>query len=56
MKRTIVFLSLALVLTVTAFAQTSQFNSVKAACGACCGGACTPDSCLHGCGDCCQGK
>ncbi len=53
MKRTIVFLSLALVLTVTAFAQTSQF---KAACSACCGGSCGQSCCHDGCAKCCQGK
>jgi hypothetical protein len=56
MKRTIAFLSLAFVLTVTAFAQTSQLKTAKAACGACCGGSCTSACCQHGCGDCCQGK
>jgi hypothetical protein len=55
MKRTLVFLSLALVLTVTAFAQTGQIKSAKAACGAC-SGSCSPACCQHSCGDCCKGK
>jgi hypothetical protein len=56
MKRTIAFLSLGLVLAVTAIAQTSQLKVVKAACGACCGGNCSQSCCPDGCGDCCKGK
>jgi len=56
MKRTITFLSLALVLAVTAYAQTSQGKTAKASCGACCGGNCTHSGCSDGCGDCCKGK
>jgi len=56
MKRTITVLSLALVLAVTAFAQTTQGKAAKASCGACCGGNCSPSCCPAGCGDCCQSK
>jgi 4-hydroxy-3-methylbut-2-enyl diphosphate reductase IspH len=56
MKRTIAFLSLGLVLAVTAIAQTSQLKAVNAACGACCGDNCSQSCCPDGCGDCCNGK
>jgi hypothetical protein len=53
MKRNLAMLSLVCVLAVAAIAQTSQ---LKAACGACCQGKCTPACCQHGCGSCCPGK
>jgi uncharacterized membrane protein len=56
MKRTIAFLSLGLVLAVTAIAQASQLKAVKAACGACCGGNCSQSCCPDGCGNCCKDK
>ena len=56
MKRTVMFLSLALVFAATAFAQTMQLKSAKAGCGACCGGSCDPTCCQTVCGDCCTGK
>lgn len=56
MKRTIAFLSLAVVLAVSAVAQASQFKSNKAACGACCAGDCCQSCSQSSCGDCCKGK
>jgi len=54
--RKIVVLVFALVVATTAFAQTSQFRSLKAACSSCCKDMCG-DCCKDGCsGDCCQGK
>jgi hypothetical protein len=56
MKRTLAYLSLAAVLTVTAFAQTSAFSKAKD-CKGCCGDKCGQSCCPDGCtGDCCQGK
>jgi hypothetical protein len=53
MKRTLVTLSLVLVLAAAAFGQMSQ---LKAACsGNCCSGDCST-CCPDGCGSCCQGK
>ncbi len=56
MKRMIVSLALATVLSVTAFAQTSSF--VKAMyCNACCHSTCGQTCCESGCMDsCCQSK
>ena len=56
MKRTIAFLSLAIVLAVSAVAQASQFKSMKADCGACCAGGCCQSCSQSGCGDCCKNK
>ncbi len=68
MKRTIAFLSLSLVLAVTAFAHPSHqpTKSGSGACAACCSDACAKSCCSDGCAktccpegcgdDCCQGK
>ena len=57
MKRTIVLLSMLLVLAVAAFGQTLQLKHAKAAnCGNCCPDGCGQSSCPDGCGTCCKGK
>ena len=57
MKRTIVYLSLMLGLTVVAFGQTSQLKHAKAGCCAgCCPDGCTQHCCAQCDGSCCQGK
>jgi hypothetical protein len=56
MKRTLAFLSLAMVLGVTALAQTGSFSKA-AYCQACCHGKCGQTCCKGGCTDgCCQSK
>ena len=56
MKRTFAVLSMAVVLAITAFAQTSQFSAKKGNCTTCCPDKCG-DCCKEGCAsDCCQGK
>jgi len=58
MKRTIVSLSLMLVLAVAAFAQTSRLNpkAQTAGCAGCCADGCGKTCCPDGCGGCCDGK
>jgi len=59
MKRTIISLSMMLVLAIAAFAQTSnaQSKATKGCCGACCGDHCGKTCCQSGCTDaCCKGK
>ncbi len=56
MKRTIAALSIALVLAVTAIAQSPR-SAKNADCGSCCGSTCGQTCCQGGCnGSCCQGK
>jgi len=53
--RKMIVLAFALVVATTAFAQTTQFKSLKAACTSCCKGMCG-DCCKGDCtGDCCGG-
>lgn len=54
MKRMFAVLSVAVVLAVSALAQTSQISAKKASCTTCCD-KCS-DGCQDGCKDCCQGK
>ena len=56
MKRLFAVLSVAVVLAVTAFAQTPQRSAKKGCCTTCCPDKCG-DCCADGCApDCCQGK
>jgi hypothetical protein len=53
--RKMIVLAFAIVVATTAFAQTTQFKSLKAACTSCCKGMCG-DCCKGDCtGDCCGG-
>jgi hypothetical protein len=57
MKRTIAFLSFAVLLAITALAQTSPLAAKGAYCSACCKGKCGVSCCKSGCTDsCCQSK
>jgi hypothetical protein len=57
MKRTIAFLSFAIVLVVTSLAQTSPLSAKGAYCNDCCKGKCGQSCCKNGCTDsCCQSK
>ena len=57
MKRMIAFTSLAIALTVAAFAQTSPLSAKGAYCSGCCKGQCGQTCCQQGCTDsCCQSK
>ncbi len=56
MKRTFAVLSVAVVLAVTAFGQTSQLTAKNGCCTTCCSDRCS-DCCGGGCtSDCCKGK
>jgi hypothetical protein len=63
MKRMFAVLSVAVVLAVTAFGQTSQLTAKSGCCTTCCTDKCSdcstccPDCCAGGCtSDCCKGK
>jgi len=59
MKRSIVSLSMMLVIAVAAMAQTSTLRTkaAKGCCVACCGDHCGKTCCPSGCtDDCCKGK
>jgi hypothetical protein len=54
--RKIIVLTFALAIAATAFAQTSQFKSMRQACSSCCKDMCG-DCCKDGCkDDCCKGN
>jgi hypothetical protein len=57
MKRMIAFASLAIALTVAAFAQVGPVKAKGAYCNDCCKGHCGQSCCQDGCTDsCCQSK